>query len=137
VRVILRSVLALFLGLFVGIFLTIAVEIAGQVIYPIDIDHHDPEAAKEVLADAPVVALLFVLAAWTIGAAGGASTAALLAPKAPVIHGLVIGGLFMLVAIHMLTSFEHPLWFQVVGILVFLPAAYFGARRASRGRRMI
>jgi len=127
---ILRSAGALAFGAVVGVFLIFAVEIMGQVIYPFPagIDPTDAEAFKAAMANVPPGVLLSVLAAWAVGTFGGAAVAAGIARRSPVVHGLIIGVLFLLAGIANMLMIPHPLWFWVVGICVFLPAAYLGAK---------
>ena len=92
---ILRSCLALVLGLVVGVILVFAIETLAKMCYPFltTIDMADPEAVAEAMDNAPLGAYLILLSAWVIATFAGASLAAYLAQKAPVLHALVIGGL--------------------------------------------
>ncbi|MCK6623004.1 MAG: hypothetical protein HUU32_18855 [Calditrichaceae bacterium] len=45
-----------------------------------------------------------------------------------VLHGMIVGGIMLLAGIVNMAMIPHPLWFWVVGVLIFLPAAYLGAR---------
>jgi hypothetical protein len=133
---VLRSAVALILGVVLGFILIAAIEIAGQVIYPFptDTDPTDMEAVKTAFASAPPLVLVPVFLGWAVGTFAGAALAALLAGRAPVAHGLIIGVLFLLAGIANMLMLPHPLWFWVVGLAVFLPAGYLGGKCASRGK---
>jgi hypothetical protein len=135
----LRSVVALILGMVLGFFLIAAIEIGGQVIYPFpaDTDLADVKAVKAAFANAPPVVLLPVLLGWAVGTFAGAALAALMAGRAPEVHGVIIGVLFLLAGIANMLMLPHPLWFWVVGLAVFVPAGYLGAKCASRRKRVM
>jgi len=75
--------------------------------------------------------LLFVLAAWAVGSFGGAAMAAFIARRAPIMHGLIVGGILLAAGVANLVAFPHPLWFTIVGVLEFLPMAWLGAATAK------
>ena len=135
-RSILRSVLAVLLGAVAGGVLIMAVEMLGATIYPLPpgVDPNDPESVKRAMAGVPVGALLLVLLGWILGTFAGAWIAARLAPRSPLGHGLVLGVLFLAAGIMNMLEFPHPAWFWVLGVVVFLPAAYIGAKLAQGAR---
>jgi hypothetical protein len=101
---------------------------------PADVDLNDFAVLQELTLTAPIGVLLWVLAAWLIGTFAGAWVAARVAGCCPLVHGLMLGALFLLAAVATLVMIPHPLWFQIVSVLLFLPAAYLGARSAATGR---
>jgi len=106
----------------------------GHFIYPppADLDLKNPEAMKNLIASAPVGALLLVVLAYAVGSFGGGWLAARLAPKSHILHGMIVGGLLMAAGIMNLLMLPHPLWFWIVSVAVYLPAAYAGARLSQR-----
>jgi len=86
------------------------------------------EAVKEVMAAAPVGALLVVLVGWFVGSVAGGWLAAWIAGRAAVVHALVLGGLLTLAGIANNLMLPPPLWFWICTVVVFLPATYAGAR---------
>jgi hypothetical protein len=111
-----------------------AVEALGQKVYPPPpgLDPSDPESIRAAMQDIPAGALVFVLLAWTVGSAAGGWVAARLAPRRPVLHGMIIGALLLAGGLANLVMIPHPLWFTIVGVAVFLPAACLGARLGAR-----
>jgi hypothetical protein len=130
---IIRSVLAVLAGVVVAGVVVVAIEAVGHRVYP-GPEGHDHEALAAYIRTAPPGVFLFVLAAWGIGTLAGAWLAAWLAGRAPVVHGLIIGGLLLLGALANLLMIPHPVWFSVVGVAMFLPAAWLGAKLVNAGR---
>ena len=129
-----RSILAVIAGVVFGGILVWAVEKIGHAVYPLPegFDPTDMEQLKVIVQQLPVGALLFVLLAWAVGSLGGGALAAWLARRAGVNHALIVGGILMLFSIINMFMIPHPTWFWIAGLLVFLPAAYLGARIAER-----
>lgn len=132
-----RSIVAVLAGMVVFAFLVMAIEAVGMMIFPPPpgTDMANPEAARAAMANAPVGSLLFVLLAWIVGTFAGAWTAARIARRAPVGHGLVVGVLGLAGAIANMLMIPHPVWFWVLGVAVFLPVAWLGARIAAAAGR--
>jgi hypothetical protein len=97
----------------------------------------DPTAMKAWLETLPVGAMLLVLASWQLGAFGGGFASALLAGRAPSIHGGIIGGLVLAATIYnffnmkKLYDFSHPDWMIVAGLLLPLPMSLLGGKLVS------
>jgi hypothetical protein len=132
----LRSVLAVVAGLVLGSALMMGIEVLNSVIYSLPTD---PEALKASLSSLPTGALLVVLLGWTLAPLVGGFVAAWIARRAPLVHALVVGLFFLAGGIAMLRQLPHPLWFAILGVAVFLPAACAGAllappRPSSQGR---
>jgi len=125
-----RSVLAVIAGVVAAGIIIALVEMAGQQIYPLPegVNPADPESVKAAMANIPTGGLLFVLLAWALGSFGGGWLAARIATQSRVLHGIIVGGIMLLAGIVNMAMIPHPLWFWVVGVLIFLPAAYLGAR---------
>lgn len=125
-----RSIIAVVLGIILGGIVVGLVEYVGHLVYPAPagIDMRNPEALKTYAANAPVGALLFVILAWALGSLTGGWLAAFIARQSRSQHALIVGGVLMIFGIINMLMIPHPVWFWIVGILVFLPAAYIGAR---------
>jgi hypothetical protein len=136
----LRSVGAVVAGVILGGGVVFAVELLGGMLFPMPpgLDLNDPQALAVAMANAPLGALLFVLLAWAAGSLAGGWLAARLAGRAPHWHALIVGVLLLIAGIINLATLPHPLWFQVVSVLVFLPAAWLGGALGARqtGERM-
>lgn len=129
-----RSILAVALGFVLGIVLIAVMQSLGHFIYPPpeDLDLTNPEALKNLIDSAPVGALLLVVLAYAVGSFGGGWLAARLAQKSHILHGMIVGGLLMTAGIMNLLMIPHPLWFWIVSVAAYFPAAYAGARFGQR-----
>ena len=128
-----RSVLAILVGAVVAVVLIAVVEALSSAIYPLppDLDIHDHEAMRQHIDTLPIGAFLLVLAAWAIGSFGGSWVAARLATRVRLVHGLVVGALFLLAGIMTMLTIPHPWWMWVGGILALGGCSYLGARLAA------
>jgi hypothetical protein len=128
----LRSLLAVVLGLIAAGLVIAAVEGIDSVVFPLPagVDPSNRESLAAAMADVPVGALLLVLLGWCVGTFAGAWVAARVAGRAPLLHGLILGGLLLAVAVLNMLALPHPAWFWALALSVFLPAAYLGVRMA-------
>jgi hypothetical protein len=88
------------------------------------------EAVREILANAPLGALLVVVFGWAISSVAGGFFAAWIVGRSPITHGVVLGVLLTLAGIANNLMIPPPAWFWVLTIVVFLPATFMGARLA-------
>lgn len=125
-----RSIVAVVLGIILGGIVVGLVEYVGHMIYPMPagIDTSNPESLKTYAANAPTGAKLFVILAWALGSLTGGWLAAFVARQSHTQLALIVGGVLMIFGIMNMLTIPSPLWFWIAGILVFLPAAYAGAR---------
>jgi hypothetical protein len=130
---IIRSILAVLAGIAVALALVAAIEAGGHAAYPIPsgVDLTNPEQAREYMQGIPLGALLFVFAAWTCGAFGGALVAALLAGRRPMSHAGIVGGIVLAAAAANLAMRPHPTWFAVLGVAGIVVGAFAAGRLVS------
>lgn len=131
----LRSIAAVLLGFIVASIVMMLVEsINGRFLHPnlgkAAEGLKDREAIRALLATAPVTAFLMVILGWILGSLSGGWVAAKLAGRASVRHGIVLGVLLTLAGIANNLMLPPPLWFWIASLIVFIPAAYLGARLA-------
>ncbi|MDJ0710832.1 MAG: hypothetical protein QNJ14_10595 [Woeseiaceae bacterium] len=124
-------------GVIVAFLLVAVVEKIGHTVYPVPegLDFADPVAMRDYIAVLPIGALLFVAAAWLIGAAGGTCTACAIGTARPLIFALVVGGLVFIAASVNLFMIPHPIWFSIVGLIGIVIGAGLGTmcKRATAG----
>lgn len=131
-----RGILAVVAGFVVASVVMMCVEfVNGHLIYP-ELGRAaegltDREAIRQVMAAAPVGAFLVVLFGWILGSVAGGYVAAKITAVAPMRHAIITGVLLTLAGIANNLMLPPPTWFWI-GIVVFLPAAWFGGRAASR-----
>src|SRR5437773_1163025 len=101
---VIRSVLAVIAGFVAASLVMMIVEtINGHLLYPelskLAEGVTDREAIRAIMASAPVGAMLVVLLGWVLGSLAGGLLASWIGRGAPVVHGLVLGGLLTLAGI--------------------------------------
>ena len=130
-----RSILAVIAGFVAASAVMLVIEtVNGRVLYPelgkLAEGMTDRGEIRALLATAPVGAFLVVLLGWVLGSLVGGLLAAWIGRNAPVAHALVLGGLLTLAGIANNLMIPPPPWFWIPSLVVFLPAAYAGARLA-------
>jgi hypothetical protein len=134
-RTALRSIAAVLAGFIAASIVMMLIEsINGRVLYPelarAAAGVKDREAMRALMAATPVGAFLVVIGGWTLGSLLGGWLAARLAGRAGTGHALVLGGLLLLAGLANNLMLQPPTWFWIASLVVFLPAAYAGARLA-------
>jgi hypothetical protein len=100
----------------------------GFLFLPTGLDWQDTAAVSAAFANAPLAAFLLALLAHAGGTFVGAAVAATIAGRAPLVHGLIVGVFFLAGGILNLRQIAHPLWFAIVDLNLYLPAAWMGAK---------
>jgi hypothetical protein len=131
----LRSIGVVILSVFVGVFLIMGIHLLGQKIYPPPegFDPQNREMMRDLLTSATTGMFLFILTSHAIGTLAGGFLAAWLAGRRPIVHALVAGVFFLAAGILNLVWLPfHPLWFNIVDPVLYLPVACIGACLAPR-----
>jgi hypothetical protein len=128
-----RALLAIVAGLAVAALMIGLLKPIGHSMYPLPegLDPFGDPAGFAVAVKKMPGALVVVLLSWALGTFTGAWLAARIVGRA--FYGLLVGGVMMLGGVNHVISIPYPWWFTVAGILLFLPAAYAGARLATPG----
>jgi hypothetical protein len=128
-----RSTLAVLVGVIVAMGLTAVIEMVGNHLYPLPpgLDIHDHASMREYVHAMPTGAFVMVLLAWAVGAGTGAWVAARLAGRARLVHGLIVGALFLAAGIMNMLMVPHPIWMWIGGVAVLAGCGYLGARAAA------
>jgi hypothetical protein len=128
-----RKIVAVVLGVLVAVVLIIAIEALGHVVYPPpdDLDLTDTAALHAYIMDAPIAALLFVLAAWLVATLVGGTLACFIARETPLVYAAIVGGLVLLGTIINLMSIPHPLWFSITSVLAIIATIFLTSRLGS------
>lgn len=129
----LRSISAILIGFITGFVVIVGCEYANIRLYPLPAgtDPEDAVAMNAALAAMPAKAMILVLVGWFIGTIGASFMAARFAAQFKSMHGLLMGLVFLGGAIMTMRQIHHPLWFWIVGIALFFPAAIIGTSLAT------
>jgi hypothetical protein len=129
----LRSISAILMGFITGFVVIVGCEFANLRLFPLPagIDPEDSAAMNAALAAMPAKAMILVLVGWAIGTIGASFMAARFAGQFKSLHGLLMGLIFLGGAIMTMRQTHHPLWFWILGIAIFFPAAIIGTSLAT------
>ncbi|QIY89542.1 hypothetical protein [Chryseobacterium gallinarum] len=117
----LRRILAVVTGLITGSVCITAIENIGHYFYPPPAEsmNGDMEALKKYVAEAPFMALFFVILAYAAAAFVSGFTASKIANNGKPVAAIICGIIFLLMSIYMMSIVPTPIWFWILGILVW------------------
>lgn len=123
-----RNLVSIIFAMVVGVIVVGTIESLGHTIVPppADLDMSDADQMKEYLANAPVLAMLFVIAGWAAGMFSGCLFAGIMGISKGTFCCIVYGFCFTSIVILMLVQIPSPLWFRLTGVTVLAPSAYAG-----------
>ena len=122
-------------GTFVAVVVVSIVQMVSHQMYPPPpgFDFEDREALAQLIAEAPLGALLMVLLSYALGTMVGAFVAAKFsAAEGASRQGLFVTVLMLIAGLMNLNAFPHPTWYWIANILVFVGSGYFGAELGGR-----
>jgi len=130
----LRSFLAVAVGYLAASFCIALVETVSHATDPLSFqwDATDINVMREVFSKMPPGAFVLVLLAETLGTLVGAFVSVVFARRAPLVHGGIVGGVFLLLSVVNVIMIPHPIWFKLLAPVLVLPATYLGATLARR-----
>lgn len=116
-----KKVLAVIAGLLLGGILMTLVQMLGHQIYPQPegMDPNDMNQLSEYVESAPFMALFFVIISYAVAAFSSGYLATVIAGDQKKLYALICGVIFLVQSIYMMQSLPTPLWFWVLGIVVW------------------
>lgn len=129
----LKSVLSIILGIVIGGVAIMAMEMLGHSLYPppAGIDFNDPAQVAEMVANAPVAALLMVILAYVVGGIVAGFICGLLKPKTQNYQPFVVGVILTFFGLMNLLMIPHPIWFWISTLIAFVPTALLGNKLSA------
>jgi hypothetical protein len=124
-----KNVLYVLSGVIIGGAVIYLVESIGHKIYPLpeNFDWTDTEDIENHIASLPIGAFVIVLLAYILGSfAGGFMTA--LYKNSGLPNAVTVGFALLLLGLLNMLMIQHPTWFLVVSLMIYLPSAYMGGR---------
>ena len=93
----------------------------------------DPAAMRHYMMNVPPLGYIMVVIGWIVGAfAAGFIVTKMSRRESPgMTLSLVVGALLTLGAIVNFVVLPHPIWFVIVGLLVFIPFSLIGHKTAK------
>jgi hypothetical protein len=125
-----RSVLAVVAGVVVAGLITFLAQAVGRQIYPPPpgMNPMDPASIRAHLSQMPTGAFAAVLVSWALGTLGGGWTAAKISRR--LVPAIVVGVIQLVFGVINMVMIPSPVWFYIVGCLLFVPSAYLGGKLA-------
>ena len=130
-----RNIAALIAGIVTAFASIYLIKNLGHTIYPPppDLDFSDPEAMRPYIATLPIIALLFPMFGWFIGAFAGSLVANFCGDAKPYVFAAIVGGLVFAATVADLILIPHPLWFSITALLGIIASAWPATRVAVTG----
>jgi len=127
-----RTIAGVVVGVVVAWLTIMLAEFASAPLHPMPagLDMRDPASVAAFVATLPVAALLLVLAGWVLGALVGGYVAASITRRPR--PALTVGIVIVLGVIANAVMIPHPIWMTIAGALLPVPAAWLGAKLATR-----
>ncbi len=125
-----RMILGIVAGIVVAVACVAGIEALGHLIYPPPpgLDPTNPRDIDRLMSMVPMMALVFVVVAWFVGALAGALVANLIARRT--IAGWFVALLVVTGGVATMVMIPHPGWMWAAGIVLPLLAAFVAARFA-------
>ncbi|WP_300545296.1 hypothetical protein [Maricaulis sp.] len=128
----LRNILAVIAGIVAGGIGVGVFEWLGHMAFPLQpalmAQLSDPETFREAAAQVPDINRLAVVAAWALGALVAGAVTAFVARRRHTGLALIAGGGLLFAGLSNLIMIPSPLWMWALGLAVFMPMAWLGAR---------
>ena len=127
---ILKQIAAVFIGLMVAFTVIILLEkIAhGNMVVPEGVDPNTPEGAEQLIAMAPVSALIWIVLGYLLGSFLGSLVAQLISNGTQPVSAWITGGILLALTLANLFMVPHPVWMVVSSILAVLLASWLGGK---------
>ena len=127
-----RTIAGVVVGVVVAWLTIMLAEFASAPLHPMPagLDMRNPESVAAFVATLPASALLLVLSGWVLGGLVGGYVAASISRKPR--PALTVGIVIVLGVIANAVMIPHPMWMTIAGVLLPVPAAWLGAKLATR-----
>jgi hypothetical protein len=115
-----RSSLAVIAGFVLGAFVVWVIDLPSSYLHPLPpgVAPNDRDALIAHVGRAPLAARVLVALAWAIGPMAGGWLAAGIARRAYLVHGLIVGCIFLLMNAATLVYIPLPLWLSAACLVL-------------------
>lgn len=129
-----RTILAVVAGIVVAVLIFMLFEKVNERLYPIplDVDPANHEAMSAYISSLPVASLIILLLGWAVGSLICGLLVRLLVRNAGSTPAYIAGLFLMSAGIVDIFMFPRPIWFAIVGMVLFIPATLLGSALVRR-----
>lgn len=134
---IIRNIIVVILGLVIGSFINMKIIMYGSsvVTYPSGVDPTNAESLKAGMHLLKLKHFMIPFAAHALGVLAAAFIAARFSASKHFILAMIVGCVFLMGGIYMVSILPAPIWFCALDVIVaYIPMAYLGWKLSGRGR---
>lgn len=131
----LRLVIAVAVGLFAAFLVIAGVEWLSALRYPLPkgLDIADYRAMAAYIANLPTGALINVLVGWALGSMVCGFFIRIISKSKSKTPAYLAGLVLLTTGIVNTFTYPHPVWFMVIGVLLFIPCTLLGHSMYRKG----
>lgn len=130
-----RSIVGVIAGVFTAFIIVFLGEMLSQSVFmaPENLNYADPKALKKFMDSLPLSAFLLLIFIWATSVFSGGLISGLISPNNWARISLITGSILLVGNIINMFMVPHPIWMNVVSVLMYLPLAYVGSKVVNRG----
>src|SRR6476660_3595987 len=131
-----RSILAVIAGLVIGAIVNLSLISVGHIVIapPLGFDLSTLDGVKAAMPFFGPEQFIFPFLAHAGGSLVGATVAAFISVNAEFIIAMIIGVITLIGGITAVIMFPAPVWYDVIDLLSYIPAAWVGAKIGGAGQ---
>lgn len=127
-----RSVIAVIVGLVAAIIIFVIFETINHSIFQRPSGLENDAAMNQFMRDVPLKFMLLVIVGWAVGSFASGFIIRKISNSVSSILPIVAGAILTLSGIANLVLVTHPLWMQVVTVVIFVPFVWLGFSLPTR-----
>lgn len=118
----LRKILAILAGFIAAFAIMMAFEFVNSLIFPFPegMDYKSLDEVRQFTETLPSTAFIMVLLGWAIGAFVAVLVTMKISRKSGIMLPLIVGIILTICGVVNVIMFQHPLWFNIVGLPLFI-----------------
>lgn len=123
-----RKIFAVIAGVITAILCFVSVETFNHQIHPFptSLNFNNTKQVNEYMQTVPLSFWLLVLAGWAVGSVLAGFVIQKISKTDSMILSSIAGIVLTLSSITNLFAFQHPVWFMVLALILFVPAVFLG-----------
>jgi hypothetical protein len=123
-----RKIFAVIAGVITAILCFVSVETLNHQIHPFpaSLNFNNAKQVNEYMQTVPLSFWLLVLAGWAVGSVLAGFVIQKISKTDSVFLPSIAGIVLTLSSIANLFAFQHPIWFMVLALILFVPAVFLG-----------